>query len=546
MFARARTFITLVAAIALQSAALLPGIAQDAAQDEQIPANSPVKDKWAVVIGVSSFADPRINLRYASKDAEDFKEFLINKCHFANDHVKLLTNEAATKDRILDVLGDSWLPRVSLPDDLVVIFISTHGSPASMDVMGVNYLVAYDTSPDKLFTTGIPLQRLADTIKERVHAKRVLVILDTCFSGSASATKALIRSGNVDAMAVAQGTGHVVICSSSKSEVSWESKKYKNGVFTHTLMDTLLAKGESTKLAEAFTQLKDSVQQQVASERGVLQTPVLEASRWKGNDLVLASIPTSPRRVPEDVEEEEEALPVKAVGEVNFSGTFYNNCQTSPATLVFTPISRNVYKVVWTFNNDPERTVSTAIKSDNTVAASYWREGKLGVALYQAFAKSISGRRAVQQKTNGISRVTTEPETLCRAIASKPSPYVSTESKDWSGTYSIIGDADNGEQYTGKLILMKCDDSYTARWLIDGGEDFEGVGVAYNDSLAIAFRSGTGAGVLLYQSDEAGKLRGIWANQSAQKLFWENATKKAPASEKVPLIEKPGSSLKMD
>src|SRR6185369_9538657 len=34
--------------------------------------NRPIKDKWALVIGISKFKDPTINLQYASKDAKDF------------------------------------------------------------------------------------------------------------------------------------------------------------------------------------------------------------------------------------------------------------------------------------------------------------------------------------------------------------------------------------------------------------------------------------------------------------------------------------------
>ena len=275
--------------------------------------NTPVQDKWALVVGISQFANSQLNLKYAAKDAQDFRDFLVAKCNFAPDHVKLLQNEQATKDKILDVLGDSWLPRVSLPDDLVVIFISSHGSPSDLDVAGVNYVVAHDTNPDKLFTTGIPIQTLAQTIKDRVHSKRVLVILDACHSGGAGESKGLIRSSNVDASAIAQGTGHMVICSSAKSEASWESKKYPNGVFTHTLIEALQAKGVNTKLTEAFGNLKTGVQQQVAAERGVMQTPVLEMSKWKGEDLLIAVKPTAPRKPLVDVDEAKPAATAPSV-----------------------------------------------------------------------------------------------------------------------------------------------------------------------------------------------------------------------------------------
>jgi hypothetical protein len=281
--------------VALVLSSPAPAFAEESLDETLV--NTPIADKWAVIVGISQFQKSALNLQYAAKDATDFRNFLINKCHFAPDHVKLLTNSQATKNRILDVMGDSWLPRVTLPDDLVVIFFSSHGSPSDMDVAGVNYIVAHDTNPEKLFTTGIDIQELAATIKKRVHASRVLVIFDACHSGGASdASKGIRRQANVDASLLAQGTGCMVICSSQKNEASWESKKYPNGVFTHTLIDAFQSKGSATKLTDAFAFLKTGVQQEVVAERGLVQTPVLEMSKWKGRDLVLAAKPASPRK----------------------------------------------------------------------------------------------------------------------------------------------------------------------------------------------------------------------------------------------------------
>ncbi|MFA7340275.1 MAG: caspase family protein [Candidatus Obscuribacterales bacterium] len=276
-----------------------------------LPASStPVADKWAVVVGVSEFADKAINLKYAAKDAADFRAFLVDKCHFAPDHVRLLTNEQATKENVLDLLGDSFLPRVALPDDLVVIYFSSHGSASDLDLRGVNYLVAHDTAVDRLYSTGIDLQTLSNIVKTRIHCNRALIILDACHSGGASDTndsKGLVRTSNVDAAAIAQGTGRAVICSSSKTQSSWESKNYANGVFTKTLIDGFKAQGEKTSLTDAFKYLKTNVEAQVAAERGILQTPVLEAGKWSGGELLLAVQPASPRPVPASVIETLEA-----------------------------------------------------------------------------------------------------------------------------------------------------------------------------------------------------------------------------------------------
>lgn len=270
----------------------LPTSAQDAAN------NRPVTDKWAVVIGISKFANPSLNLRYPSKDATDFYKYLVEKGNFAKDHVLLLRDQQATRDNIMDVLGDSWLPRVTLPDDLVVIFISSHGSSSDFDIRGVNYIVAHDTNPEKLFVTGIPMKDLADLIRERVHSDRVLVVLDTCHAGGAAESKGLARVGNADAALIAQGSGQMVICSSDKNQTSWESKDYPNSVFTRSLIDSLQSAGINGDVNSVFDLVKDKVQSEVVRERGVLQTPVLEASKWSGKDLVVNCPPVKPRPVP--------------------------------------------------------------------------------------------------------------------------------------------------------------------------------------------------------------------------------------------------------
>jgi tetratricopeptide (TPR) repeat protein len=268
-------------------------LAVDAVNEQS--ASRPVKDKWAVIVGISKFENPDLNLHYPSKDAEDFYKYLTTKGNFAKDHVKLLVDENATRQNILTLVGDKWLPHVANPDDLVVIYISSHGSSSEMDSEGVNYLLAYDSNVDSLYSSGLAMQDLTRTIKARVHSDRVVMILDACHSGAATPdSKGIERGGNVNAAAIAQGTGQLVISSSAPDQVSWESKKDENSVFTKYLMEGLAQKGDKTTLEDAFQFMKDKVQQEVLAERGVLQTPVLR-SKWKGSDLVLNAKPANPR-----------------------------------------------------------------------------------------------------------------------------------------------------------------------------------------------------------------------------------------------------------
>lgn len=272
----------------------------------------PVADKWALVVGISNFKDPTMDLKYAAKDATDFRNFLVNSEHFKPDHVMLLTDAAATREQILSKLGESWLGKLAKKDDLVVVYVSSHGSPSREEV-GVNFLVAYDTSKNGLLATGIPMQWLTKIVKEEVHADRTLLILDVCHSAAAAEertnssrsgepasgtvskdSKDLIYKRGANAVnpeSLQLGTGQLVLCSSLADQVSWESRNYANSVFTRKLMDALRCKGDQTTLQDAYKTLRSSVQAEVLRDRGELQTPLLSAKNWTGGDPCISALP---------------------------------------------------------------------------------------------------------------------------------------------------------------------------------------------------------------------------------------------------------------
>ncbi|MCA9804494.1 MAG: caspase family protein [Cyanobacteria bacterium HKST-UBA02] len=262
---------------------------------EEKPGQRPIKDKWALLVGISNFKKASLNLKYPAKDAGDLAEFLVNQCHFARDHVKVLADQKATRSSILDALGDKWLPRVVRPDDLVLLYFSTHGSPSDLDVGGVNYLIAWDTDPESLYSTGLPMQDLIRIIKARIRSDRIIVLLDACYSGAVDPqSKGVHRAANVNVEAICQGTGQMVISSSAPDQVSWECKQQSNSVFTKHLINSLKVDGDRTKLGRAFKLLREKVEDEVQRDRGRLQSPVLK-SQWEGDELMIAVPPTDPR-----------------------------------------------------------------------------------------------------------------------------------------------------------------------------------------------------------------------------------------------------------
>lgn len=264
--------------------------------------NKPIGDKWAIVIGVGKFQDPTIpSLKYPAKDARDFADCLVKKANFAPDHVRVICDEDATRLRILSEIGDKFLPRVVRDDDLVIIYFSSHGSPSDKDYRHENYLVAYDTEKNNLYATGIEMQGLTYILRDRVHSKRTLIIMDACHSGGgADGAKDFEQRGpNVKQLDL--GYGQIVVSSSLNSERSWESKKYPNGVFTRQFIKAIENNPQQGSVGKLFADVHQTVEDEVRLE-GQSQTPEMKGT-WDGKELVLTAPPASPRPLPPSVKE---------------------------------------------------------------------------------------------------------------------------------------------------------------------------------------------------------------------------------------------------
>ncbi|MBC7997481.1 MAG: caspase family protein [Leptolyngbya sp.] len=284
--------------------------------------NRPIRDKWALIVGCGKFGNTTVpSLKYASKDARDFYDYLIKDANFQPSHVRILLDEKATRKRVISELGTRFLARLARPDDLIVLFFSTHGSPSQMDLRGKNYLVTYDAEPEDLDATGIGMMEIMDRIHSRVLSDRVVMVLDACHSGSLDPNaKGLIRVGNFDSKSIADNSGQLVICSSLPDEQSWESKRYQNGVFTKSLIESLKAKSGKNNLGQAFTAAQLAVENEVREDRpGARQTPILNA-KWSGHDIVLSVPAADPQKVPPtvlaDLEPDSSSTPVAKISMV--------------------------------------------------------------------------------------------------------------------------------------------------------------------------------------------------------------------------------------
>jgi hypothetical protein len=165
----------------------------------QAPPPGPVRSKYALLVGIGRFSDPSIpGLRYAAKDAHDLRAVLIDPRfgNFPADNVTVLVDQEATRANILKALN-----RISLaarPDDLVLLFFSSHGSPRrdGAGLQGIGYIVTFDSTQQELFLNALEFTDLSEKVAS-IQARRKVTLLDTCYSGQSGrrGDKALVLEG---------------------------------------------------------------------------------------------------------------------------------------------------------------------------------------------------------------------------------------------------------------------------------------------------------------------------------------------------------------
>ncbi len=240
-----------------------------------------VAQKWALVVGIASFRDPRLNLKFTDKDATSMAALLKDPAlgHFDPTHVKLIEDAEATTVNVR--AGLNWLAREANENDLAVIYIATHGTARDQDTAGANYMVTFDTdvkSEDGLYSTAIPLVEVSNVVRTRLKALKAVVILDTCHSQGAVSKTVTVPASVSPQMAdrIREGTGRVILGASQVEESSYESPKYGHGLFTYYLLEGLRTQKDAP-LDKVFDYVKSRVAQDAAAN-GWKQHPFFSAS----------------------------------------------------------------------------------------------------------------------------------------------------------------------------------------------------------------------------------------------------------------------------
>src|SRR5262249_53311117 len=141
-------------------------------------------------------------------------------------------------------------------DDLVVVYLSCHGV---LDARGRLYFAATDTMKSRLSSTGVESGWLLEQL-EHCRARRQILILDCCFSGSFAPTQR-DREGEMGGRRGGGGRGRVGWAAARAGEYSYEGTPLRGAVgrsvFTAGLVEGLRS-GQADRDGDGYISVEDA------------------------------------------------------------------------------------------------------------------------------------------------------------------------------------------------------------------------------------------------------------------------------------------------
>lgn len=192
------------------------------------------KNSYAVLIGIEVYRDlPKVD--YAERDVETVRGYLINALGYLEENIVVRTNERATRGDF-ESYFERWLENNVEKGAEVFVYYSGHGSPHPKS--GQPFLVPYDGDPQYLEKTAYPVEQLYRVLA-KLPAERVVVVLDSCFSGVggrsivAKGVRPVGLSVENPSMPAMVGKKMAVFSASQNNQVSSAYPDKQHGLFTY-------------------------------------------------------------------------------------------------------------------------------------------------------------------------------------------------------------------------------------------------------------------------------------------------------------------------
>jgi uncharacterized caspase-like protein len=203
------------------------------------------KNYFAILVGINEYKDNSMpSLKYAQKDCLDMLALLSDKeiGLFSPDQIKLILAKDARRENIHRALRNVLNRSI---EDTVLVYFSGHAVSLNNEVYFLPSDVSLKDIDDDPFVY-LSLRRMREEIFQKSQAKNIIIILDTCSSGSSFPSE---RGGN-DPQNIQNEIVKVLqmdpdpegrfsrslLVSSPPNVPSRELPKLQNGLFTHYLL----------------------------------------------------------------------------------------------------------------------------------------------------------------------------------------------------------------------------------------------------------------------------------------------------------------------
>ena len=292
------------------------------------PSTKPPKadNQWALVVGISKYPGQIQSLNFSRDDARALKDLLVTSAGFAEDHIRLLTDDGvgearATKQNILAAVDSYLAPRVQ-PGHEVIVFFAGHGIARGLGQQAKSYLLPADVdaqSKESLEQTAVDLEDLARRLSA-LKASQFSIFIDACredpFPGRGIKGNTMtdvmsrglrITRGSSTAAEATPATS-IIFYACKVGERAYEDPELKHGVFTYFILSGIrdLANRPDGRV-EAGTLaifLRDNMEKwsaefQKRARYAVEQTPMMVATEVHGPMVIVrlgqvAANPPSP------------------------------------------------------------------------------------------------------------------------------------------------------------------------------------------------------------------------------------------------------------
>jgi len=227
-------------------------------------------------VGVANYQDATMNLHFPAKDAGDFSKSWSSQKNklFKEIVVKLLTNQDATKDNIMD--GLEWLQKEVTQKDMGIAFFAGHGM--NDPKTGGFYFLPYNANLDAVKRTMVASSDINSTL-DSLPGKRIL-FMDACHSASVSGrtqTRGIVDIGAMRKELEAAGSGTLVFAAASGRQGAQENEAWNNGAFTKSLLEALGGQADNRKTGRVTVSMLNAfITERVKELTGGSQTPIFK------------------------------------------------------------------------------------------------------------------------------------------------------------------------------------------------------------------------------------------------------------------------------